>query len=174
MTQDLVAFIEARLAEDESLASIISAGAYEPQVWRVKPDQPGGWREIQAFDGAGIVGPSQTHDGGGELVAVVPGTRDQHIHITRHDPARVVREVAAKRRRLERHKPDYASGHVEYGQHHEVYRREDGKTIEVLVQDDEPRQPNWCRTCAEPAPCRELRNDASVWSDHPDYPEWAI
>ncbi|WP_238015146.1 DUF6221 family protein [Dactylosporangium sp. AC04546] len=173
MTNDLVEFIEARLAEDESLAGIISAGAYAPQVWRVKPDQPGGWREIRAFDGTNFVGTSLAPDAG-ELVAVVPGGREQHVHITRHDPARIVREVAAKRRRLERHKPGYASGQVEYGQHHEVYRREDGKTIEVLVQDDEPRQPNWCRTCAEPAPCRELRNDASVWSDHPDYPEWAV
>ncbi|WP_433615746.1 DUF6221 family protein [Dactylosporangium sp. CA-139114] len=173
MTNDLVRFIEARLAEDESLASIVSAGAYAAQVWRVKPDQPGGWREIQAFDGAGV-GPFLAPDAGGELVAVVPGERDQHIHITRHDPARVVREVAAKRRRLERHKPVYPSGQVEFGQHRETYRREDGKTIEVLVQDDEPRAPNWCRTCAEPSPCRELRNDASVWSDHPDYPEWAV
>jgi hypothetical protein len=174
MSNVMVDFIEARLAEDESIASIISAGGYAPQVWRVKPDQPGGWREIRAFDRTNIKDPAQAHDEGGEPVAVVPGSRNQHIHIARHDPARVLREVEAKRRRLERHKPGYASGQVEYGKHHEVYRSEDGKTIEVMVQDEEPREPNWCRTCDEPAPCRELRNDVSVWSDHPDYPEWAV
>ncbi|MGI5240056.1 DUF6221 family protein [Dactylosporangium sp. CA-139066] len=174
MSNDLVAFIEARLAEDESLASLISGGGYSVQVWHVKPDQPGGWREIRAFDRTYATDPTPVYNDGGELVAVVPGGRNQHIHIASHDPARVLREVAAKRQRLERHKPSYASGRVEYGQHHEVYRRDDGKTIEVLVQDDEPREPNWCRTCAEPAPCRELRNDASVWSDHPDFPEWAV
>ncbi|MEV0563687.1 DUF6221 family protein [Dactylosporangium sp. NPDC050588] len=174
MTNDLVAFIEARLAEDESIVSIISAGGYAAQVWRVKPDQPGGWREIRAFDRTGFTDLSQAYDEVGEPVAVVPGSRNQHIHIARHDPARVIREVEAKRRRLERHKPGYASGQTEYGRHVEVYRRDDGKTIEVPVQDDEPREPNWCRTCEEPTPCRELRNDASVWSDHPDFPEWAV
>ncbi|GAA4242997.1 hypothetical protein GCM10022255_000190 [Dactylosporangium darangshiense] len=174
MSNDLVEFIEARLAEDESLASDISGGGYTVQVWHVKPDQPGGWREIRAFNRAYVTDPAPAYNDGGELVAVVPGGRNQHIHIASHDPARVLREVAAKRQRLERHKPGYASGQVEYGQHHEIYRRDDGKTIEVLVQDDEPRKPNWCRTCAEPAPCRELRNDASVWSDHPDFPEWAV
>jgi hypothetical protein len=174
MTNVLVDFIEARLAEDESIASSISAGGCAPQVWRVKPDQPGGWREIRSFDRTIVDDPSQAHDQGGEPVAVVPGSRNQHIHIARHDPARALREVEAKRQRLERHKPGYASGQAEYGQHREVYRRDDGKTIEVMVQDEKPREPNWCRTCEEPAPCRELRNDASVWSDHPDYPEWAV
>lgn len=174
MANDLVEFIEARLAEDESIARTISAGGFAPQEWRVKPDQPGGWREIRAFDHTSIKDPSQAHDKGGEPVAVAPGRSSQHVHIARHDPARVLREVEAKRRRLQRHKPDYASGRVEYGKHYELYRREDGKAIEVLVQDDEPQEPNWCRACNEPAPCRELRNDASVWSDHPDYPAWAI
>ncbi|WP_327003221.1 DUF6221 family protein [Dactylosporangium sp. NBC_01737] len=174
MTNELVVFIEARLAEDESIASMISAGGYAPQVWIVKPDQPGGWREIRSSDRTIIQDPWQAHDEGGEPVAVVPGSRNQHTHIARHDPARVLREVEAKRRRLERHKPGYSSGQLEYGKHYEVYRREDGKAIEVLVQDDEPREPNWCRTCNEPTPCRELRNEATVWSDHPDYPEWAI
>lgn len=87
---DLVTFIEARLAEDEQVART-ATGA--PWRWV----DPGG-RFKQALTGAD-----------GELIApiangdVYPATYDAE-HIVRHDPSRVLREVAAKRKAIATHR----------------------------------------------------------------------
>lgn len=75
-------------------------------------------------------------------------------YVARHDPARVLREVAAKRRVMQRH------------------HRSDASTVS-----------DYCAGCAhdpegwpeiELNDCPELRDLAAVYSDHPDYrPEWA-
>ena len=91
---DLVTFIEARLAEDEDLARRAALG---------QPD----WHYVSWIDG--VSGPD------GSLVV-----NDRHVdvgvdaddaikpseapHIARHDPARVLREVQAKRKAIETHR----------------------------------------------------------------------
>jgi len=65
-------------------------------------------------------------------------------HITAHDPARVLRQAAAMRMILDHHKPV----------------RHEGRMM--------------CGTCLGTGttwPCRTVQHLASVWSDHPDYPE---
>lgn len=77
---DLVAFIAARLAEDEATAVAASAGPWVDALGDVREPnvaegQPGNW-----VANAGVT---------------------DRAHIARHDPARVLREVAAKRRILD-------------------------------------------------------------------------
>ena len=80
-----------------------------------------------------------------------PGFAD---HVARHSPARVLREVEAKRAIVALHEPLPSS----YG------------------------EPSVCPSCwPQPwigthplAPCPTMRNLAAVYSDHPDYdPEWS-
>jgi len=91
VTADLVAFLRARLDEDERIARACDGHT--------------------TFDGTGIV-PGATARG--PVMAVLPS----HVatHIARHDPARVLAEVDAKRRiidglaeALDRH-ADYITG----------------------------------------------------------------
>jgi hypothetical protein len=78
--QTLAGFLVARLDEDEAAATEAGADEWncERAVWMVT-------------------------DSKGEAVAYDEGkpTEDQAAHIARHDPARVLREVAAKRAILE-------------------------------------------------------------------------
>jgi hypothetical protein len=129
MSTDLAAFISARLDEDEAAAG---AGARRVGMpWRAEPQlgTPGGL----VIDDLGLVGST-----GGRYAAE---------HIARHDPARVLREVAAKRKILDHHKPV----------------RHEGRTM--------------CHSClgAEISwPCQTLQHLAVIWADHPDYdPDWA-
>jgi hypothetical protein len=65
---------------------------------------------------------------------------------------RALREVEAKRRRLARHRPHLIEGR-------------DGDGIE--------RAEWFCLHCEDPWPCPDVRDDATVWSDHPAYQlEW--
>jgi hypothetical protein len=88
---DLAAFLHARLAEDEQMAR--AAGGR----------RRGGRRWLQADPDRypGLVG-----DDAGDVVADEGSSGDRAAHIARHDPARVLREVVAKRRLLEGHGPD--------------------------------------------------------------------
>ncbi len=90
-TPDLVAFLRARLDEDEQIAhaaSDLGASWYVDgrtgEVAAVQPDPKPG-------DSAVWV----TCDSEGLSAAV---EEEQAVHIARHDPARVLREVEAKRR----------------------------------------------------------------------------
>lgn len=76
MSGDLVAFLRARLDEDEAVARAATAGA---------------WELVRAPDGSWYVDPGDLDD-----VANVDRTADAE-HIARHDPARVLRDVAANR-----------------------------------------------------------------------------
>lgn len=93
---DLVTFLRARLDEDEQVARAAT---------------PGPWRAGEPYPDAGSVGaPSgnvcnETSDGFVELVDA--------RHIARHDPARVLAEVEAKRKIMQAHAPQhFGAGHV--------------------------------------------------------------
>lgn len=84
-----------------------------------------------------------------------PGLSDEvRTHAARHDPARVLAEVEAKRQLLELH-------HAE--------------SVEVINGDGDERSGQWCWECdGEPFPCRTLRALALPYADHEAYrPEWA-
>lgn len=175
----LRAFLEARLAEDELWALAASAppswrGEYTPVPTGVRWTWATGenWDPYEVDPTEEYVG-DRVHDLGPSLVTVdefpdrEPLGRWTHFqhrvighaeeirsvdggHIVRHDPARVLREVAAKRRLLANHQDD-GDGCDGCG-----LNRLEERMYEVADE------------------CPTLRALASVWSDHPEYlSEWA-
>jgi len=100
----LVTFLRARLDHDEQLATLASdgyasnweavRGAYGPEVRAVGRDEEQWTREI-AF---AVWTCEDEVDG---CPDVTRGLMSEAEHIARHDPARVLREVEAKRKRLD-------------------------------------------------------------------------
>ncbi|MFI7615101.1 DUF6221 family protein [Nonomuraea terrae] len=125
---DLVVFVRARLDEEEAIA--LTAGA-DPEcgVWAAT-------RDGVDFDQY-------------EVDGIHPATA---AHIVRHDPARVLREVAAKRSILDRHKScGTGVGYCDDGGH--------GPSVE----DSEAF-----------TGCSDLKDLATPYADHRDYRrEWA-
>ena len=118
---DLVEFLWARFDEDEQIAKAAAAGP-----WHMDESQ-----RIYADDGAYVTAP-WTED-----------ERDDDLdHIVRHDPARVLREVEAKRLFLGRHKG--------------VHRCDWGEQLGAEYL-------GWCTT---------LKCLALPYADHPDYPDY--
>lgn len=124
---DLVAFLGARLAEDEAAAKA---------AWGVEWD----WRYVTRPFGER---PSIAHT----------------VHMARHDPARALRDVEAKRAILAEHGP--ANG----GRNADRCRVCTAITHTGVGHTDARRFR---------APCPTLLFLAAVYSDHPDYrQEWA-
>ncbi len=118
----LVAFLTARLAEDEAAALAAGSG------------------EWVALDGGVMSVSDETWP---VASTEVERDREVRVHIARHDPSRVLREIEAKRKILAEHQTDPDVGCI-----------------------------TTCKTCdAEFAfyPCRTLRLLAVVYRDHPDY-----
>lgn len=133
----IVEFLWARLDEDEQVARRATAGRW---AWI----DPGGRHKIAlvaviATDWQMVV-PSGSGD-------VYPSRWDAD-HIARHDPARVLREVEAKRRIVELHS-------------------------ETELQNDEGENVGaGCADCAHfDWPCETLRLLALSYADHPGYDE---
>lgn len=154
---DLVEFLRARLAEDEEVArqSADFGGGINGYHWRVSGshEDEGGtyWRITATAVASGheqaieVVGNGMS--GGGVH------TEQVAHHAVRHDPARVLCEVEAKRRILDLHEP----AEENYG---------DGFIAERCMVCD-PQDP-------EPYPCATLRLLAAVYATHLDYrPDWA-
>jgi hypothetical protein len=126
----LMAFIEARLADDERLAQAITGKEWhEGSAWLRDMIHP---LQSQLID--------RPH--------FIPMITEEDIrHIARHDPARVLREVAAKRGLLERAR-----------RHQRWAETTPASAFKALATASQIM----------------LSFMASVWSDHPDYlPEWA-
>ncbi|MGW5351387.1 DUF6221 family protein [Streptomyces sp. NPDC004031] len=121
MSRELVTFLHARLDEDADLARRCEGG--------------GEW----TADG-------YTVDFGREARAGLPPAVAPHVAL--HDPARVLREVEAKRRVLARHGLSPAVGDPE------------------LPWDDRDD----CQYDGDPWPCDDLLDFASPYAGHPDYP----
>lgn len=169
---DLIEFLTARLDEDEQIAKEASRAdgdSYTPtgEHWQWEDDETDEVLVLDPVldeyvgDGMGVglrsaemypscVGPlPHLVISGAEEVRTMVG-----LHVARHDPARVLREVAAKRAIVKIHRP--------------------------YVQDE--LDPNTKVTCAgcdtehpEDWPCAHLKLIASIYSDHPNYrTEWAV
>jgi len=135
---DLVQFLRARLDEDEQAAAAASDGPWTP------------WRKAR-LHGLGqlehaVMLPG---DGIGSRATIVTASWLDAEHIARHNPARVLAEVDAKRRILDLHEAaefEYADADV-------------------------------CLSCDSggplPYPCPTVRLLALPYADHPDYhDEW--
>jgi hypothetical protein len=158
---DLIAFIAARLGEDEAAAK-----AWQSPPWR---EDATSWKVVGRREPRYDNGRSETLtviDVSGRPVDFAEAIQvkwdsngERATHIARHDPARVLREVAAKQAILAEHELVPAG-----------YRGEG-----VLPGE------YGCRTCdvheggTDPGgPCKTVRLIVSVWSDHDDYdPAWA-
>lgn len=148
MTSPIIDFIEARLEEDWQIACEASQDGDAGNTWSVgahrrefrQEARIGDDREDLVFD---------IKDG------VCVGFDELLAFLTRHDPARVLREVAAKRRVMERHYRydgsalyDYCAG---------CPSGDDSGYPEVELND-----------------CPELRDLAAPYSNHPDFdPNWS-
>ena len=132
---DLMAFIAARLDEDEAAARRVE----------------GTWREEAESIGVILV------DGEPLIEGHITGLT---AHIVRHEPARVLREVEAKRAIL--------------ALHNRTHECPIGSTVQSAVKGP------WLYIASEHVevagtewPCTTLRQFADIWSDHPDYrAEW--
>lgn len=133
MSADLAAFVTARLGEDEAAAKAAQLRHAGPWSHADNPDSP-------------LPVAASLYDSRDESVGVIRGSY-LAAHIARHDPARVLREVAAKRAILAAWQESLTiqDGYREVG--YEEGRRE--------------------------AQERDVRHLAAAWGDHPDYdPEW--
>ena len=142
---DLTAFIKARLDEDEAAAKAVAPLGHVFDM--------GGERLDDQF--AHIRVRHHSEDGRSYSQPDQPATR----HFARHDPARVLREVAAKRAIVAEHIHAKAS-HVGGGTHRFGCENcDDDREYGIWGS-------GWCAT---------VRQLAAVWSDHPDYKqEWAL
>ncbi|MCT4357878.1 DUF6221 family protein [Streptomyces sp. Je 1-79] len=123
MSEDLVTFLKARLDEEDALAR------------RCDGDGCGRWSAHgHTVDFCQV-----------ELAGFHPAIA---LHVALHDPARVLREVEAKRRILARHVLSPAVGDPE------------------LPWDDRDD----CQFDGDPWPCDDLLDLASPYTDHPDFP----
>lgn len=149
---ELLAFIRARLDEDEQAA--LAAAQKSNRAWRytVIEGEPDGY-SLDLSD---------------ERVLIVDWTDEDELlpseaaHIARHDPARVLREVEAKRKIIDEH---FGFLHPSGNPDRACRRCSDRRTDDdPLVHDD-----RWLTL--EPAPCPTLRLLALPYADSPDYRE---
>lgn len=134
MTDDIAAFIRARLDEDEEIAK--GAAYVHGELWASAPDH----------------------------VTYIYNTKSETDHVVRHDPARVLRGVDAKRRIVGSHHPNQPADEWYWTQRecadcghfwHRITPRPPQPEIGLEVG------------------CPTLRALASEWSTHPDYrQEW--
>lgn len=148
---DIVAFVTARLDEDQAVAD--AAQEADPAPWTV--DAGGTVSTGQRFGhGAGLVtAADEVALWGCEGTDFLCMTAPTAAHVGRNDPARVLAEVAAKRRVLERHKTPSGMG--------DFYR--------VCHGCGHDYGSGWTRYLVDD--CPELRDLAVVYADHPDYAE---
>lgn len=149
---DILVFLKARLDEDEAAAL---AWRERNRSWKVVGKRnvkyPNGSEQVAAIDVSGE--PYEWW----EQIWVKRDLNGLADHITRHDPSRVLREVAAKRRVLERHKPVPGEEHIICD-------------IDSFVGHDDTEG-----RYGDPYPCADVRALASIYSDHPDYnPSWTV
>lgn len=135
--QTIVEFLAARLDEDEAAALAVDDNS---------PPFNGQWKP----DGNALRTENDWVLFHGHGRPLAPGLVE---HVARHDPARVLREVHAKRAILDEHADDYSDCRV--------CARESAETNSLGNAFHVPL----------PHPCPTLRHLATVYSDHPDYRE---
>lgn len=134
MDDDLTMWLRARLDEDERVAKACPVHTWmADSAWLVDMLDPL---------------PSQRRERPPGWTPMI--TTEDIQHIATHDPARVLREVEAKRHRLNRHRP-----------------------IKDPLDSDGYLAGDVCEHCAEPWPCPDLRDDLGVYAGRDGFrTEW--
>jgi hypothetical protein len=154
---ELITFVKARLDEDEAAAKRASRDKAAGDAWHAG-GAGDGWTQA----GTPVLRP----DEGPAAMAIGDYAA---AHIARHDPARVLREVEAKRA--------IAALHA-----FSVHREEQRAFAQEIAQGKPPVfwvDMHDCALCgwfdAEAGGCLTVRHLAAVWDGHPDYrQEWAL
>jgi hypothetical protein len=148
MTDDIMQWLGEQLAEDERVARAASDGPWRPYTgpekkWQTKGD---------------LMHPVHTWDHMTGDPVIMTATWADSQHIATHDPERVLREIDANRRRLERHTPQ-----------------------PMLGRDSDENDPSTyvlgCPTCQLDVvsegdwPCEEARDMLVSYADRPGYRE---
>lgn len=145
----IVEFLEARLDEDEEVAR-------DAAGW----DSSGSIRDEGLWHRDGV---NSVIDSARRRVVHGDGSApddSKATHIVRHDPARVLREVAAKRAIIEPHERN-------------TYYKFDDDSTGSCAECSSYCNEDGCRNLVS-WPCDPLRALASAYADHPDYQqEWA-
>jgi hypothetical protein len=153
---DIADFLAARYDEEQHLAQWAAKPHVGPQelgdtaVWQVEE-----WVASEHEDGA-VPAAIWVTDRSEMGIGQMRPDRGIAAHVAYWDPARVLADLAAKRRRLERHRTyDFPPG-----------------------ADDGPGDYSWtphCDACHEPWPCFDLRNDAAPYAACEDYDNtWSL
>ncbi|MFC5183523.1 DUF6221 family protein [Actinomadura harenae] len=141
---ELVEFLRARIAKDEQIARAGSGAAWRPSPpGSISLDGPAGASAAdRAADGAGAAP--------GRPGFVAQAENESYAeHIARHDPARALRDVAAKRLVLD----EYVKAEWLLSSGHRGEAAEAAQAVRLTT----------------------LRALASTYSDHPAYrPEWSV
>lgn len=151
----IVKFLAARLDEDETAIKAMGV------------EGAGRWWVGQRFDGSldpegsTVFVDVRRSDGLGYIHLGAPGmfAGPTAVHIARHDPGRVLREVAAKRAIVTLHGPD---------------------VVGYIGRAGQERNSTDCETCSgggvpDSWPCDTLKYVAAAYDDHPDYdPAWRV
>lgn len=148
---DLVEFLKARLDEDEQAAQ-----AATPSPWRIDPRNPNVILEPTPIDSVGMAGERQHNIFTGQVSSRFGQAKLDVAHIVRHDPARVLAEVAAKRRIIE------ALGIAERNVAKVRRTAPDYRSVRVAEAESD-------------AMLHAVRLLAHPYADHPDYREdWEL
>lgn len=163
----LIDFIEARIAEDEQIAR--AAYGETEQDWTIDTDPDLPAKHVQGRPSIKTSGMGWQTTSGDGIWSCDDPEDDCRIyrredkadaeHIVHFDPARVLREVAAKRAIIKAHPIDTEYDHLSAC-----------RACQWDVDCDAPRNDLEASDC----PCPSLRAVATVYSSHPDYrEEWA-
>lgn len=95
MTDDLIAFLKARLAEDEEAARL--AEAVDPSPWYEDVEEGSYTNQRDGLDGVGLVRAADNVAlWDREQSSTLSMTAVSATHVARHHPARVLREVEGR------------------------------------------------------------------------------
>lgn len=102
-----VEFLQRAHERAEGLVRVISYGGYEPQTWHIEPSRSRRW--VQIFSKSRTLGEPReaAMRDDDQPVMLVQSGRNEHLHAVMHDPAAVMRRVAADRQILAEHANDY-------------------------------------------------------------------
>lgn len=152
-TMTLAEFLTARLDEDEAAAR--EAAQDDTYGDRATPD--GRWRMV----GVDYEGESPRPATWALRTYEYECDREPwHLHVTRHDPARVLAEVEGKRRIVE--------VYIDEGKRKDIYNRDHERGLLTTDGDLRARHSANARWAGLDAAVRAL---AAVYADHPDYDE---